>query len=94
MAASVRPGRIFVSRMIQWLKVLYNEDKRLHLIPNVVKNDILWWNTFLPRYNGIYMMLYEEWCNPDERFSSDACLTGCGGFSNGFFFSFRFFHIF
>ena len=85
-AACVRPGRIFVSRMIQWLKVLYKENKRSHLIPKFVKKDILWWNTFLPHYNGISMMLYEEWCNPDETFSSDACLEGCGGFSNGKFF--------
>ena len=41
-AACVRPGRIFVSRMIQWLKVLYKED----LIPKFVKKYILWWNTF------------------------------------------------
>ena len=31
-------------------------------------------------------MLYEEWCKPDEIFSSDSCLEGCGGFWQGMFF--------
>jgi hypothetical protein len=29
------------------------------------------------------MMFYEEWSRPDELFSSDACLTGCGGSFKG-----------
>ena len=52
----------------------------LNVIPDYVKKDILWWHTFLPCYNGVSMMLYEEWCSPDSVFSSDSCLQGCGGF--------------
>ena len=29
------------------------------------------------------MIFYEEWSRPDEFFSSDACLTGCGGSFKG-----------
>ena len=85
-AACVRPGRIFVSRMLKWLKVLYSKDLQKYHIPPYVKKDILWWYKFLPTYNGVSMMLYEEWCEPDEIFSSDSCLEGCGGFWHGMFF--------
>ena len=85
-AACVRPGRIFISRMLKWLKVLYKEEAGLHIIPNYVKKDILWWHTFLPHYNGVSMMLFEEWSVPDSVFSSDACLEACGGFWEGKYF--------
>lgn len=32
------------------------------------------------------MMILEEWCEPDEVFSSDSCLSSCGGFWHGNFF--------
>ena len=89
-AACVRPGRVFISRMLRWLKVLYKEDADLHIILSYVKKDILWWHTFLPYYNGVSMMLYEEWCFPDSVFSSDACLQGLGGFWEGKFFHSKF----
>lgn len=85
-AACVRPGRIFISRMLKWLKVLYKKEIKQHTIPLYVKKDIFWWYKFLPRYNGISMMMYEEWCEPDEIYSSDACLEGCGGFWLGHYF--------
>lgn len=37
-------------------------------------------------------MITEEWSNPDEIFSSDSCLTGCGGFWNGNYFHTEFPH--
>ena len=87
-AACVRPGRIFISRLLQWLKVLnkgQNPCEQVH-IPEYVKLDILWWQKFLPRYNGVSLMLYEEWSNPDEICSSDSCLNACGGFWSGNYF--------
>lgn len=85
-AACVRPSRIFISRMLKWLKILYRKEVKKHTIPAFVKKDILWWYKFVPVYNGVSMMLYEEWCKPDEIFSSDACLKGCGGFWLGKYF--------
>ena len=32
------------------------------------------------------MMILEEWSKPDEVFSSDSCLSSCGGFWQGNFF--------
>ena len=79
-ACCVRPGRSFISRLIKWLKVLYKEDICDHIIPDYVKKDILWWHRFLPTYNGISVMFYEHWLEPNEMFFSDSCLIGCGGF--------------
>ena len=55
-------------------------------VPEYVKKDILWWYKFLPLYNGVSLMLYEEWSEPDSLCSSDSCLIGCGGFGEGKYF--------
>ena len=85
-AACVRPGRLFVSRMLRWLKALHSSNTKYHMIPTYVKKDLLWWHRYLPLYNGVSMMILEEWSNPDEIFSSDSCLSGCGGFWLGNYF--------
>ena len=41
--ACIKPGRIFVSRMLKWLKVLYSRDLQKYHIPPYVKKDIVWW---------------------------------------------------
>lgn len=81
----VRSGRIFVARLLNLLREFPDEGKLF--ISDDFKLDLLWWQEFLPNYNGISMMLSEEWCCPDQLFSVDACLTGCGGWMNG-----RYFH--
>ena len=89
-AACVKPSRVFVSRMLIWLRELYNSSLQEHVIPDMVKKDLLWWNNFLPVYNGISMMQVEEWSKPDELFSCDSCLEACGGFWMGHFFHAKF----
>ena len=81
-AAFVNPSRIFVSRLLIWLRS-YEFD---HLIPLSVKKDLIWWNRFLPLYNGISLMEYENWSKPGAIFSSDRSLTACGGFWKGCYF--------
>lgn len=81
----VRPGRLFVSRLLNWLREISDIDTVS--IPEDFKLDLLWWKTFLPMYNGISMMLSDEWASADQLLAVDACLTGCGGWMNG-----RFFH--
>ena len=85
LATCVRPGRIFMCRLLNWLREVYDQSGFIN-VPIFVQKDINWWLTFLPSYNGISMMMYEEWSKPDEIFSSDACMTGCGGWFNGKFF--------
>ena len=44
----------------------------------------------MPTYNGVSMMPRAGWCKPDSVVSSDACLTGCGGCTDGEYFACRF----
>ena len=89
-AACVKPSRIFVSRLLVWLRSIYSSSDSLHIIPTYVKKDLIWWNRFLPHYNGISLMEYENWSKPDAIFSSDSSLTGCGGFWKGCYFHAQF----
>ena len=68
--------------MLKWLKVLNKErhPREQVSIPEYFIKDIIWWQNFLPVYNGISLMFYEEWSQPGEICSSDACLQSCGGF--------------
>lgn len=62
--------------MLEYLRGLPNVGK--YNLPESFKNDLKWWHSFVPLYNGVSMMAIEEWSSPDEIFASDACLTGCG----------------
>ena len=45
-------------------------------------------------YNGVSLMFYEEWSEPDMICSSDACLLACGGFCSGKYYHTKFPDIF
>ena len=75
-ASCVRPGRVFMSRMLTCLRSM-PEQGTVKLSTSFIK-DVLWWQKFLPLYNGISMMAIEDWLEPDQVFASDACLKGCG----------------
>ncbi|XP_019622994.1 PREDICTED: uncharacterized protein LOC109469050 [Branchiostoma belcheri] len=76
-ASCVRPGRLFVSRMLLFLKQFPDRHARLR-----INDDLAWWRTFLPTYNGVSLLPQSGWTEADAVFSSDAYLTGCGGFIN------------
>lgn len=82
----VHPSRVFVNRILNWLRCCYGHKQREYDVPEEVKKDLLWWSKFMPVYNGISMMDYGEWYEADSVFSSDACLTGCGGISGKVYF--------
>ena len=51
-AAVVQPGRPFVRRLIELMKIARREDFKLRL--NVAaRSDIIWWHTFLRTWNGV-----------------------------------------
>ena len=83
-ASCVRPGRVFISRLLNFLRSVPESGKVL--IPEEAKKDIHWWKVYLPFYNGISMMPWQDWSIPDAVFASDACLTGCGAWSGGQYF--------
>ena len=81
-SACVRPGRIFVSRLLNWLRSAFpcnntrNGNWISRKIPSHVLKDLKWWHFYLQTYNGITMMSTNEWSNTDEHCSCDACLEG------------------
>ncbi|XP_067655879.1 uncharacterized protein [Haliotis asinina] len=83
-ASCVRPGRIFLGRLIGWIKTL--PESGSHDIIRSAKLDIQWWNIFLSLYNGTSMMALEEWSHPDAVLATDACLHGCGTWFDGQYF--------
>ncbi|ESO82639.1 hypothetical protein LOTGIDRAFT_155653 [Lottia gigantea] len=83
----VRPGRIFVSRLLNWLPTTFNDkngDKKhsSKFIPAEIRKDLLWWKIFLSKFNGVSIMSIENWSAPDQIFACYAC-PGLGGFCNG-----------
>ena len=78
-ASCVRQGRVFVARIINHMKTISHSGTVS--IPEFVRRDLRWWKIFLPLYNGVSMMAIENWAVPDEVFATDACLLGCGGWS-------------
>ncbi|XP_066288330.1 uncharacterized protein [Branchiostoma lanceolatum] len=81
-ASCVRPGRLFVSRMIAFLR-RYKDRREKIRVDEEFRKDLRWWSSFLPSYNGVSWISHAGWSEPDAVFSSDACLSGCGGFSQG-----------
>ena len=81
-AKCVRPGRIFISRMLRHLRSMtcfaHNEQVPL---PSSFLRDVQWWTTFMARYNGVSIIPLSDWSVPDSVVSTDSCLSGCGGFS-------------
>ena len=76
-AICVPSSRIFMGRIFGLMKVLPKFGK--HDLTRAFKLDIQWWIRFMELYNGVSMMLVEEWSEPDAIMATDACLIGCGG---------------
>ena len=85
-ASVVREGRLFFSRLLTLLKSC-PKDKPITLSDDA-KKDILWWNKFCAEFNGIEAIPSDIWSKPDEIFSTDACLTGVGGWCSLHYFHF------
>lgn len=83
-ATCVRPGRLFISRMLAALRGV--SDNEVIVLGDEFKKDIKWWKCFLDRYNGVSMIPEEIWSNPDELIATDACLAGAGGVCGSEFF--------
>ena len=83
-ATVVRGGRLFYSRILNFMKTVKQEGKVV--IPDEMRSDINWWIQFMPRFNGISAIPEVKWVGPNALFSTDACLIGAGGWSQGEFF--------
>ena len=83
-ARCVRPGRILITRLINWLKGLDRESQ--HPVPEQARKDIRWWKHFMKEYNGVSLMWLEAEPTLDTILATDACLTGYGGISGQHYF--------
>ena len=74
----VRQSRVFLSRILSVLRTIKFNHHHVNLNAEFRK-DIRWWCRFLWSYNGVSMTNTASWSLPGEVFTTDACLTGCGG---------------
>ena len=75
-AKCVRPGRVFQSRLLEFLSGLPRRGKVL--LTDDCRKDLRWWHRFLEQFNGVRMIPLGPWSQVDQVVASDACLTGCG----------------
>ena len=59
-------------------------------VPAAFLRDVAWWGKFMDTYNGVSIISQARWSDPDVIFTTDACLTGCGGHTHNSFFHSRF----
>lgn len=83
----VKPGRIFVSRLLDKLRGHPSSDRnRVIQLDIDFYRDINWWCSFLKEYNSVSMIKTAKWSGVDIIFATDACLVGCGGVCGDFFY--------
>ena len=87
-SSCIQQGRAFFSRILNFLREMPEKGKSK--IPDEVRKDISWWKLIAPKYNGVSYLPDEFWSKPDSWISTDACLSGGGGYFNGFYFHFSF----
>ena len=73
--ACVRPGRVFISRMLNFLRQMKGKNMK---VSNDFKKDVLWWVKYLPEFTGTGILWMLHIKEPDEEVASDACLVGMG----------------
>ena len=82
--ACVRPARLFMNALLNALRDAPNA--RAFQLTAEMKDDLLWWVHFLPRFNGVSIIKSGPPIDDLLFLSTDACLTGCGGFFRGSYF--------
>lgn len=86
----VRPGRFYLRRIIDFttrIAAISTNHSLTYEIPQSVRDDLAWWNEFLPTWNGISLLYEREWIDCERiQLFTDACLTGFGAtFGNEWF---------
>ena len=81
----VRQSRVFIARILRLLREVAFNHHHINL-NSEYRKDIQWWCKFLHTYNGVSMITSNNWSSPGEVFTTDACLTGCGGICARYYF--------
>lgn len=77
LGSCIRPGRVFVSRLIQELKNVHGLG--LWPITEDIRKDLQWWKECMQQHNGVAMLWQQDWTTGDGWAATDSCLTGVGG---------------
>ena len=77
-AACVRPGRVFISRLLNILREMPQGSVRT--VSDQIRADVRWWLKFLPTFNGVAVTWMDQMLHQDSVISSDASMTGIGGY--------------
>ena len=77
-AKCVRPGRLFVARMLEVLRGLEGRSSSF-VVDEEFSKDVMWWSSLLEWYNGVSIIPDVLWAKPDSVLATDACLEGAGG---------------
>ena len=88
MGKCVKPGRIFIARLINWMKTLTRGGS--NTIPLEARKDLAWWGRFLQLYNGVSILWLHNNPEPDSIIATDACKKGYGGIAGQEYFRGRF----
>ena len=73
----LRQGRVFICRLLNWFRNM--KQQKWYRILTEARNDIKWWYIYLPQYNGVLVMWYNQVDLDQELMAKDSCLNGCGG---------------
>ena len=73
----VQQSRIFLNRLLDALRSV--SDGKQFKISGAFRKDLRWWSKFIDIFNGVSYIPPLLWAEPDVTFSTDSCLTGCGG---------------
>lgn len=76
LSACVRPGRVFIARLLNQLRKSQKYD-HLQMLPELLK-DLQWWWKFLGVFNGTSIMWLHSDSQVNSWFGSDASLSGIG----------------
>ena len=84
-AKVVKPGRLFLRRLIDISTTVHHLNHRIHLSMEA-REDIRWWLSFLPSWNGVSLFQEPPISSNDLHLYTDASSIGMGGvFGNRWF---------
>ena len=81
MAKCIKAGRIFLSRLIHWIRQM--NRKAEYLIPQEARKDIAWWGRCAHLFNGVSILWLHKKPQADKILAKDACLVGYRGIIEG-----------
>ena len=87
-ATTVHAGRLFFSRILDHMRSINSNESCP--IPDEVMKDISWWIKYMKEFDGKAMMMMDSWVAPEATWSTDACETACGGWTQGQYFHAKF----